>query len=416
MRFPRPSSSTATATGEAGASGAWMSSAGDETFSLWASENRIAKDGPKMSSIKPITMPKWGLAMEEGALARWAVEEGTEIKLGQEIMDIETTKIANVFESPVEGVLRRKVVAEGETVPVGALLGVVADAGVADAEVETFVDAFLASFKPPEKGESGASRPETVEAGGKRIRYLRAGPDDGTPVLLIHGFGGDHLSWMFNQGELSSDRPVYAIDLPGHGGSSKDVGEGTARALARTVTDLMDALGISAAHLVGHSLGGAVATLVASTTPERVTALTLVAPGGLGREIAQDFIDGFISEGRARKLRPVLEMLAADPKLITAEMVEEVLKFKRLDGATEALKAVAAANFVGGEQRGSLRDRLGGLPMPVQVIWGESDRVLPAKHAEGLPPKVKVTVLPGAGHIPHMEKAAEVNAAIRSLG
>ena len=82
-----------------------------------------------MSSIKPITMPKWGLAMEEGVLARWAVEEGAEIALGQEIMDIETTKIANVFESPVAGVLRKKVVGEGETVPVGALLGVVAGAG-----------------------------------------------------------------------------------------------------------------------------------------------------------------------------------------------------------------------------------------------------------------------------------------------
>ena len=80
-----------------------------------------------MSSIKPITMPKWGLAMEEGALARWAVEEGAEIAAGQEIMDIETTKIANVFESPVAGVLRKKVVAEGETVPVGALLGVVSE-------------------------------------------------------------------------------------------------------------------------------------------------------------------------------------------------------------------------------------------------------------------------------------------------
>ena len=61
-----------------------------------------------MPTIKPITMPKWGLAMEEGVLARWAVEEGAEIAAGQEIMDIETTKIANVFESPVAGVLRQK--------------------------------------------------------------------------------------------------------------------------------------------------------------------------------------------------------------------------------------------------------------------------------------------------------------------
>src|SRR5262245_19121344 len=99
-----------------------------------------------MSPIRPITMPKWGLAMEEGALARWAVDIGQPVTVGQEIMDIETTKIANVFESPVAGVLRKKVVQEGETVPVGALLGVVSDPGVADAEVETFVGDFLANF------------------------------------------------------------------------------------------------------------------------------------------------------------------------------------------------------------------------------------------------------------------------------
>ena len=101
-------------------------------------------------------------------------------------MDIETTKIANVFESPVAGVLRKKVVTEGETVPVGALLGVVAEAGVPDAEVEKFASDFLASFKPAEKAAS-APQAETVEVGGKTIRYLKAGPDDGTPIVLIHG-------------------------------------------------------------------------------------------------------------------------------------------------------------------------------------------------------------------------------------
>src|SRR5215210_7231838 len=109
-----------------------------------------------MSPIQPITMPKWGLAMEEGQLAKWAVDEGAEISPGQEIMDIETTKIANVFESPVGGVLRRKVVADGETAPVGALLGVVSEPGTPDAEVDAFVEDFLASFTPSEKGGSDA--------------------------------------------------------------------------------------------------------------------------------------------------------------------------------------------------------------------------------------------------------------------
>ena len=149
-----------------------------EAFSLGARGRRPEKSA---APIRPITMPKWGLAMEEGILARWAVEEGAEIAAGQEIMDIETTKIANVFESPVAGVLRKKVVKEGETVPVGALLGVVAEPGVADAEVEKFVGAFLENFKPAEAGESAPG------AGDRRRRRPpypaaegRAGGRDGT--------------------------------------------------------------------------------------------------------------------------------------------------------------------------------------------------------------------------------------------
>jgi pyruvate dehydrogenase E2 component (dihydrolipoamide acetyltransferase) len=368
-----------------------------------------------MPKVQPITMPKWGLAMEEGVLARWAVEVGAEIASGQEIMDIETTKIANVFESPVAGVLRRKVVADGETVPVGALLGVVSEPGVADAEVDAFVGEFLENFKPPEKGEAGGPVPEIVEAKGRKIRHLKAGPDTGTPILLLHGFGADMTTWMFNQAALAEDRPVYAIDLPGHGGSGKDVGQGTVEALAAAVLDYMDAAGIGAAHLVGHSLGGAIAVAIALAAPGRVTALTLIAPAGFGAEVLQEFIDGFIAESRPRKLRPVIEMLVANPQLVTADMVEEVLKFKRLDGALTALRTIADANFSAGTQRISLREKLGEIRVPIQVVWGEADRILPARHSEGLPAAIKVTRIAGAGHIPHMEKAADVNAAIEAL-
>ena len=90
-----------------------------------AGETESKGEEKRMADILAITMPKWGLAMEEGMLARWAVDVGATIELGQEIMDIETSKIANVFESPVAGVLRRRVVGDGDTVPVGALLGVV---------------------------------------------------------------------------------------------------------------------------------------------------------------------------------------------------------------------------------------------------------------------------------------------------
>ena len=174
----------------------------------------------------------------------------------------------------------------------------------------------------------------------------------------------------------------------------------------------MDAKGIEKAHVVGHSMGGALGLLMARDDAKRLASLTLVAPGGLGQEIDGAYLDGFIEEKRGKKLRLVLERLVADPSAITAEMVDEVIRFKRLDGAEAALRKVRAALAEGDRQRGSLRDVLDGAAVPVLVVWGEADRILPAKHADGLPEGVEVLRLPDTGHLPHMERAGEVNAAI----
>jgi len=94
-----------------------------------------------MADITPILMPKWGLSMREGKLAAWHVAEGAEIKPGDEIMDVETDKIANVVEAADGGLLRRRVGIEGETYPVRALLAVMAPESVPDAEIDAYVAA-----------------------------------------------------------------------------------------------------------------------------------------------------------------------------------------------------------------------------------------------------------------------------------
>ena len=92
--------------------------------------------------IIPILMPKWGLSMQEGTLSEWHVEEGTEITSGDEIMDVETDKIANVVEAADGGLLRKRVGQAGEIYPVRALLGVMAPSSVSDAEIEAYIDSF----------------------------------------------------------------------------------------------------------------------------------------------------------------------------------------------------------------------------------------------------------------------------------
>ena len=369
-------------------------------------------------AIRPVVMPKWGLAMQEGMVARWLVEVGAKIAAGEEILDIETSKIANVFESPVAGTLRRQVVGEGETVPVGALLAVVADDGVPDGDLDGFVAAFQEQFAAhaAEAGETGPE-PATVEAGGRRLRYLEMGAGEGPPVLFIHGFGGDLYSWQFNQEALAENHVTYALDLPGHGGSTKDLGGGQADvgALAAAVLDFMDAKQIAKAHLVGHSLGGAIALDLALDHPDRVASATLVCPAALGPEINMAYIDGFMQARRRKQLQPVLEMLVADPATLSRDMIEEVLKYKRLDGVEAALNRIADETFAGGRQALQLTARLGELTVPVQVIWGRKDQILPVSHAEGLPASVPVTVLEDAGHMAHMEKAAEVNQKLQAF-
>jgi len=364
-------------------------------------------------AIQPIVMPKWGLAMQEGMLAKWHVEEGAALEKGQEIADIETSKIANIFESPTSGKLRRRVAGEGETVPVGALLAVLAEDSVDDAAIDAFIEEFQARFEAEaaEIQEAGPE-PETVDAGGRRIRYLKMGEAEGPPVLLLHGFGGDLLTWMFNQEPLAEQHTTYALELPGHGGSTKDVGEGSVTAMTAAVADFMKALGIDRAHLVGHSLGGAISLDMAVNQPDKVASATLICPAGLGPDINREFLDGFISAKRGKQLRPVLEMLVAHPEVVTREMIEEVLKFKRLDGVVDALTKVAETCFGGGRQALILTDRLESLTMPVQVLWGTKDRIIPASHGHGLPGNIRTRVIEDAGHLPHMEKASEVNAEI----
>lgn len=370
-----------------------------------------------MASITAITMPKFGLAMTEGKVASWAVPEGAKVSAGDELADIETSKITNAYESPVAGVLRRHVVPVQEELPVGALIGVIADEAVSDAEIDAFVADFQANFVPSEAGAEGSAAPEPqkVEAGGRTIRYLAMGEGQERPVVFIHGFGGDLNGWLFNQPALAAETRTYALDLPGHGGSAKDVGAGDVPTLAQAVVDFLAALDIAKAHLVGHSLGGAVALHLALLHPARVASVSLICPAGLGPEINAAFIDGFVCADRRKPLQPILQMLFADPSLVSRDMIDDVLKNKRLDGAPEALKAVAAANFAGGRQAVVLVDRLGDVGVPMQIIWGEKDQIIPARHATGLPPNVAIHVLPGAGHMPQMERAAEVNRLLAAL-
>jgi pyruvate dehydrogenase E2 component (dihydrolipoamide acetyltransferase) len=365
--------------------------------------------------IHLLTMPKWGLAMTKGQVVAWLIDEGVEVRPGLELVEIETEKVVSPIEATTSGVLRRKVAREGDVVHVGGLLGVIAGASVTDSQIERDVEEFQAHYIP-EQAEEEVAGPalETVDIDQCRIRYLRRG-EGAVSAVLIHGFGGDLNSWMFNHESLASSRSVYALDLPGHGSSSKQVGDGTFEGFAKILGGFLDSVGVSKAHLVGHSMGGAVAAMFALSHPQRCLSLALIAGAGLGPEIDGEYIWGFVSATRRNDLRPQLEKLFADSRLITRQLVDDTLKYKRLDGVELALRTIASQFCPANRQSVSLREQLVELKMPVMVLWGSEDRIIPASQATNLPKHVQTELLPGYGHMVHMEAASRVNMAIRAF-
>ncbi len=363
-------------------------------------------------TITPIVMPKWGLEMREGRIAGWLVDEGTRIEVGTPLVDVETDKISNAVEAPDPGLLRRRVAQDGETLPVKALLGVMAEAEVTDAEIDAFIAAYVVPAAGDEGDETEAAH-QFVEVDGIRVRYARRGEGRGVPVLFIHGFGGDLGNWLFNLDALAAHAPVIALDLPGHGQSDPKLPGAGLDALAGFVARFLDQLDVERVHAVGHSMGGAIAARLALDHPQRVASVALVNSAGLGTEVNHGYTEGFVAAESRRDLRPVVEQLFADPSLVSRQLLDDLLKYKRLDGVPALLSELSRTLFGGGRQSALPGVELEGSGLPVLVVWGAQDRIIPAAHAGNAPPGSRVVVWDDAGHMAMMERANDFNALLK---
>ncbi|TAK55326.1 MAG: acetoin dehydrogenase dihydrolipoyllysine-residue acetyltransferase subunit [Gammaproteobacteria bacterium] len=355
-------------------------------------------------SITPLLMPKWGIDMAEGRVAQWLVAEGAEVQPGAELVEVESEKTTGPVEATVPGVLRRRLAREGEVVPVGALLGVLASASVPEAEIE----AFVAGFRAPEhRTADAAAVDQTVEVLGHELRLLSLGAGE-PPILLLHGFGGDLRGWGPVQAALARGRRVISVDLPAHGGSTTALASAEPRFFEDLVLGLLEALAVPRVHLVGHSWGGVIAWGVAGRAPERVASLTLIGTAGPAAPVDAEYLRAFLDANRRADLKAVLQRLFADPALVTRELIEQTLRYKRIEAVDAALRRIAAAAAAVGSTAGLP-------PVPVQIIAGSEDRICPLGAGFTPPASAALHRLPGVGHMPQLEAPAVVTALIEAF-
>lgn len=237
-------------------------------------------------------------------------------------------------------------------------------------------------------------------------RWLRRG--DGTPVVLIHGLAADHHSWRSFVAANPLGHPVLALDLPGHGASAP-LAAPSLPAMAAAVRAMLDEEGIREAHIVGHSLGGGVAALAADALGAGTRSLLLIAPAGLGVDVDARLVAALARARDEVTLAPLLAQFVADPALITPAFVR-LTAAQRADGRLCAQQvAIVAATFppeggaVPQANVEAVRGAIAHQQAPVRVVIGAEDRIVPPRQMEGLPGTVARHILPGVGHLPHME-------------
>jgi len=269
-----------------------------------------------------------------------------------------------------------------------------------------------------------------VELHGHRVYYRRTGT--GPAVVLIHGMLNSSRHWEAVARRLGDAHTVIAPDLIGHGDSAAPRGDYSLGAHAASIRDLLAAIGIDRATIVGHSLGGGVAMQFFYQFPQRVERLVLISSGGLGREVKAPL--------RSAALPGVSPLLALTirPRLIGAltltgarlrergaewgvylQAAARALRPLQSPGAREAfLQTLRAVIDVHG-QRVSATDRLYLLEaLPTMIVWGERDNTIPLAHgreAHAAIPHSTFQTLPRAAHFPHLEDPGGLSELLREF-
>ena len=274
----------------------------------------------------------------------------------------------------------------------------------------------------------GSRTPTMITVRGRRTRVRVDGDPANPPVLLLHGIGRSLEDWAPQYPRLASTHRVITLDLPGFGFSARSPEPVTLELLARGVIETLDALGEQRSlHVVGNSLGGAVAQQLLVLAPDRVASLVLVTSAGFGSEAALPIrllaapVVGELLGRRttASSARMAERLMFADPKMATAERIEHALAISRQPDpnivAGETIRELATFRGVKPGWRAELIAGVAKHPRPTLIVWGDRDRVLPLRQldaARAAIPHAETELIAGAGHTPQLECPDEFAARI----
>ena len=240
-----------------------------------------------------------------------------------------------------------------------------------------------------------------ASATGLHVKSLKDGK--GTPVVFIHGFGAEIAAWRQIAMAIALPNTLLAMDLPGHGASPDATAPGFA-SIVEAVASTLRSMG-SAFHLVGHSLGAAVAIAVSAQNGLTIKTLTLFAPAGLGSSVAGDFVAGFLAAKSEAALAAQMKRLVNDPANLPVSLIKATLAAREAGPVTDRQAQVAAGIFEGSTQLFSVSTELANYQGPCRVVLGQRDGIIsPVETVRNLPAAVALHRFESAGHLPFLEE------------
>ena len=238
------------------------------------------------------------------------------------------------------------------------------------------------------------------------LKNLQSGHGD--PIIFIHGFGSDLSSWRPTVGQLGLENPIYALDLPGHG-SCWDLKAKSFDELVDYVAQTISPLGGSL-HLVGHSLGAAVAVALSERGNIDIRSMSLLSPAGMGAGINAQFIDGFLGAKSEAALKTWMQSLVRDPDDMAPVLVRATLKARSEADLVGSQQELARGLFENGTQLFSIVNGLRRFNGAASVVIGTDDAIVQSSDVIAkTPPHAALYKLSGIGHLPQIECPSLVN-------